>query len=52
MPFGEKPHLVLDIGGGATELVLADGKDAKALTSTRIGAVRLQRDFLYSSSLR
>ena len=51
MPFGEKPHLVLDIGGGSTELVLADGKDAKALTSTRIGAVRLQRDFIRKDTL-
>ncbi|MFN5194888.1 MAG: Ppx/GppA phosphatase family protein [Cyanobacteriota bacterium] len=45
MPFGDQPHLILDIGGGSTELVLADGNDAHALTSTRIGAVRLQREF-------
>ncbi|MEC7381815.1 MAG: Ppx/GppA phosphatase family protein, partial [Cyanobacteriota bacterium] len=46
MPFGECPHLLLDIGGGSTELILADGRDARALTSTRVGAVRLQRDFV------
>ena len=46
MPFGDRPHLVLDIGGGSTELILADGRDARALTSTRVGAVRLQRDFV------
>ncbi|MFO0016345.1 MAG: Ppx/GppA phosphatase family protein [Synechococcaceae cyanobacterium] len=45
MSFGEEPHLILDIGGGSTELVLADGRDAKVLTSSRIGAVRLQREF-------
>ncbi|MFM7634104.1 MAG: Ppx/GppA phosphatase family protein [Cyanobacteriota bacterium] len=45
MAFGEQPHLILDIGGGSTELVLADGQDARSLTSTRIGAVRLQREF-------
>lgn len=45
MTFGEQPHLIIDIGGGSTELVLADGSDARALTSTRIGAVRLQREF-------
>jgi exopolyphosphatase/guanosine-5'-triphosphate,3'-diphosphate pyrophosphatase len=45
MGFGDQPHLILDIGGGSTELVLADGRDARALTSTRIGAVRLQREF-------
>lgn len=46
MPFGNRPHLLLDIGGGSTELILADGRDARALTSTRVGAVRLQRDFV------
>ena len=46
MPFGEKPHVLLDIGGGSTELILADSRDARALTSTRVGAVRLQRDFV------
>ena len=45
MAFGEQPHLIIDIGGGSTELVLADGHDARSLTSTRIGAVRLQREF-------
>lgn len=45
MAFGDQPHLILDIGGGSSELVLADGRDARALTSTRIGAVRLQREF-------
>jgi exopolyphosphatase/guanosine-5'-triphosphate,3'-diphosphate pyrophosphatase len=41
MTFGDRPHLLLDIGGGSTELILADGRDARALTSTRVGAVRL-----------
>jgi len=45
MAFGNQPHLIIDIGGGSTELVLADGRDARSLSSTRIGAVRLQREF-------
>ncbi|MFM9111386.1 MAG: Ppx/GppA phosphatase family protein [Prochlorococcaceae cyanobacterium] len=45
MAFGEQPHVICDIGGGSTELVLADGTDAHALTSTPIGAVRLHREF-------
>jgi exopolyphosphatase/guanosine-5'-triphosphate,3'-diphosphate pyrophosphatase len=45
MAFGDQPHLILDIGGGSTELILADEHDARCLTSTRIGAVRLQREF-------
>ena len=51
MTFGETPHWILDIGGGSTELVLADGRDARALTSTRIGAVRLQREFCQQEPL-
>jgi len=46
MQFRNKPHLVLDIGGGSTELILADSSEARALTSTKIGAVRLQREFM------
>lgn len=46
MQFGETPHFLIDIGGGSTELILADGKEASALTSSRVGAVRLQRDFI------
>jgi exopolyphosphatase/guanosine-5'-triphosphate,3'-diphosphate pyrophosphatase len=49
--FGETAHYVLDIGGGSTELILADGRDARALTSTRIGAVRLQREFCQQDPL-
>lgn len=45
MAFREQPHLIIDIGGGSTELILADEHDARSLTSTRIGAVRLQREF-------
>ena len=51
LPFEKKPHFILDIGGGSTELILADGRDARALTSTRIGAVRLQRDFVKQEPL-
>jgi len=46
MSFDNTPHIIIDIGGGSTELILADGNDARALTSTKIGAVRLQRDFI------
>ena len=51
MQFGNKPHLVLDIGGGSTELILADSSEARALTSTKIGAVRLQREFIKKDPL-
>ena len=51
MAFGDQPHLILDIGGGSTELILADERDARALTSSRIGAVRLQREFCQQDPL-
>jgi exopolyphosphatase/guanosine-5'-triphosphate,3'-diphosphate pyrophosphatase len=51
MAFGNQPHLIIDIGGGSTELVLADGRDARSFSSTRIGAVRLQREFCQQDPL-
>ena len=45
MDFAGEPHLILDIGGGSTELILADSHDTRSLSSLRVGAVRLARDF-------
>ena len=45
MDFAGVPHLILDIGGGSTELILADSHDTRSLSSLRVGAVRLARDF-------
>ncbi len=43
------PFLVLDIGGGSTELVAADGPDDPALTavSLQLGCVRVTERFLH-----
>ena len=47
MALEDKSYVIIDIGGGSTELILADKKDAIALTSSRVGAVRLKKnDFL------
>lgn len=41
MEFNAKPHIIIDIGGGSTELILGDGHEPRSLSSTKVGAVRL-----------
>ncbi|BAQ62601.1 exopolyphosphatase [Geminocystis sp. NIES-3708] len=51
MDFGGKVHAMIDIGGGSTEIVLGDNKEARFLSSTKIGAVRLTQDFIHSDPI-
>jgi len=51
MDLENRSHIILDIGGGSTELILANSEDTRALTSARIGAVRLKNDFFDSEPL-
>ena len=51
MDLENRSHIILDIGGGSTELILANSEDTRALTSARIGAVRLKNDFLEDEPL-
>ncbi len=51
MAFEDQSYVIIDIGGGSTELILADKKDAIALTSSRVGAVRIKNDFLNQESI-
>ncbi|NJL37643.1 MAG: Ppx/GppA family phosphatase [Leptolyngbyaceae cyanobacterium SM1_4_3] len=46
MKFGNQPHIIIDIGGGSTELVLGDSHEPRTLSSTKVGAVRLTADFI------
>lgn len=46
MDFGGKIHAVIDIGGGSTEIILADSQDTLFLSSTKVGAVRLTQDLV------
>jgi len=46
MEFGEQPHVIIDIGGGSTELILGDGREPRTLSSTKVGAVRLRHSFV------
>jgi exopolyphosphatase/guanosine-5'-triphosphate,3'-diphosphate pyrophosphatase len=45
---GDQATLVVDIGGGSTELILGDGTAAKAMVSLDIGCVRLFERHLHS----
>ncbi|HEY9642065.1 MAG TPA: Ppx/GppA phosphatase family protein [Coleofasciculaceae cyanobacterium] len=44
--FSNQPHVIIDIGGGSTELVLGDGHEPRTLSSTKIGAVRLTSEMV------
>jgi exopolyphosphatase/guanosine-5'-triphosphate,3'-diphosphate pyrophosphatase len=46
MEFNFQPHVIIDIGGGSTELILGDGHEPRTLSSTKIGAVRLTRELI------
>ncbi|MDZ8070991.1 MAG: Ppx/GppA phosphatase family protein [Nostoc sp. DedQUE08] len=46
MEFNNQPHMIIDIGGGSTELILGDSHQARILTSTKVGAVRLTSELI------
>jgi exopolyphosphatase / guanosine-5'-triphosphate,3'-diphosphate pyrophosphatase len=46
MEFNNQPHTIIDIGGGSTELILGDSQQARTLTSTKVGAVRLTSELI------
>ncbi|MBW4519570.1 MAG: Ppx/GppA family phosphatase [Scytolyngbya sp. HA4215-MV1] len=51
MEFNHQPHVIIDIGGGSTELILGDGHEPRSLSSTKIGAVRLTSEFITSDPI-
>ncbi|MBD2436197.1 Ppx/GppA phosphatase family protein [Nostoc sp. FACHB-110] len=46
MEFNNQPHIIIDIGGGSTEIILGDSHEPRTLTSTKVGAVRLTGEFI------
>jgi exopolyphosphatase/guanosine-5'-triphosphate,3'-diphosphate pyrophosphatase len=51
MEFNNQPHVIIDIGGGSTELILGDGGEPLSLSSTKIGAVRLTAEFVTTNPI-
>ena len=51
MALENQSYIIIDIGGGSTELVLANNEETMALTSARVGAVRLKNDFFDANPL-
>lgn len=46
MELNSHPHIIIDIGGGSTELILGNSHEPRSLTSTKIGAVRLSTELI------
>lgn len=46
MELNNHPHIIIDIGGGSTELILGDSHEPRFLSSTKVGAVRLTAEFI------
>lgn len=44
--FNQRRALIIDIGGGSTELIITDGTEPQLLLSLRLGAVRLTEKFI------
>ena len=51
MDLSDRPYIIIDIGGGSTEVILADIQEPRVLSSTKIGAVRLTQKFVSTDPL-
>jgi exopolyphosphatase/guanosine-5'-triphosphate,3'-diphosphate pyrophosphatase len=51
MDFQNHPHMIIDIGGGSTEIILGDSQEPRTLTSTKIGAVRLTGEMIHTDPI-
>lgn len=51
MEFNNQSHIIIDIGGGSTELILGEGWEPRFLSSTKVGAVRLTHDFVHTDPI-
>ena len=49
--FNNTPRIMIDIGGGSTELILGDSEEPRTLSSTKVGAVRLSVELVKSDPI-
>lgn len=47
-----KPHVIIDIGGGSTEIILGTGERHRFLSSTKVGAVRLNAQMITTNPIK
>ncbi|MBX2864780.1 MAG: Ppx/GppA family phosphatase [Leptolyngbyaceae cyanobacterium MAG.088] len=46
-----EPHVIIDIGGGSTEIILGTGERHRFLSSTKVGAVRLNAQMVTTNPI-
>lgn len=46
-----EPHAIIDIGGGSTEIILGTGERHRFLSSTKVGAVRLNAQMVTTNPI-
>lgn len=51
MEFNKEAYIIIDIGGGSTELILGDSHEERCLTSSKVGAVRLTSELITSDPI-
>ncbi len=51
MELNGKPHAIIDIGGGSTEIILGTGERHRFLSSTKVGAVRLNSQMVTTNPI-
>ncbi len=51
LPLEDKPHLIVDIGGGSVEFIVGDERRAAILESRKLGAARMTAQFVKSDPI-
>lgn len=51
MKLGDRPHFIMDIGGGSVEFIVGDERRAVVLESRKLGASRMTAEFVKSDPI-